>query len=77
MKGKRTVMAQAEGYGDRAGMSRHTATVIQRVRAEDMPDTPEDQRKEMLIMTTYNLLSNNSAQNPFHAVQVCDSLRDS
>jgi hypothetical protein len=40
-----------------------------------MPNAPGDHLQQMLLMTTHNLVTNNTAQNPFHAIQVSFVLR--
>jgi hypothetical protein len=71
--GLRTVMEQADGYGQGAGrLSQHITTIWQKGRACDFPDITlsEEDLKETYVMTMYNTCTDNASQGPLHASMV-------
>ncbi|KAK3287802.1 hypothetical protein CYMTET_4711 [Cymbomonas tetramitiformis] len=70
-KPAKTTSTQNEGYGNAARISRHTATIVQRVLREDVQvGTSEEDRQEMFNVLTYNIVANNANQCSDHALQV-------
>jgi len=68
-RGMEADTTQAKGYGDKGAISRHVMTFYQKLRPEDAPDATEEDRGQMMLVTTFNLFSDNPKQNADHCAK--------